>query len=206
MKEQAAICYEYGSNLYINMTNQCSNNCNFCLRNNSDGSIYAENLWYSGQEPSKEEILQALKSKDIGSYESLVFCGYGEPACRWDDMIWLCDMLRDMGSFFIRLNTNGQSDLITGRTDTALELQGRVDSLSVSLNASTAEKYQQVCASAYGLEALPAILRFTTQAATVLPYVRMTVVSTMEQEEIDACRKLCAQTGADFVIREYIEK
>ena len=41
------ITYEYGDNLYINVTNQCPNACDFCLRNNSTGSLYADNLWYA---------------------------------------------------------------------------------------------------------------------------------------------------------------
>ena len=31
-KYDAAITYEYEKNLYINMTNQCCNSCDFCLR------------------------------------------------------------------------------------------------------------------------------------------------------------------------------
>lgn len=46
------ITYEYGDNLYINVTNRCPNACDFCLRNNSTGSLYADNLWYEGAEPT----------------------------------------------------------------------------------------------------------------------------------------------------------
>ncbi len=47
------ITYEYGDNLYINVTNQCPNACDFCLRNNSTGSLYADNLWYEGRGADK---------------------------------------------------------------------------------------------------------------------------------------------------------
>ena len=87
------ITYEYGDNLYINVTNQCPNACDFCLRNNSTGSLYADNLWYEGAEPTKEKILADLKKRDLNSYAEIVFCGYGEPACRWDDMLWLAARL-----------------------------------------------------------------------------------------------------------------
>lgn len=50
--------------------------------NNSTGSLYADNLWYDGAEPTKEEILADLKKRDLNSYAEIVFCGYGEPACR----------------------------------------------------------------------------------------------------------------------------
>ena len=91
------ITYEYGDNLYINVTNRCPNACDFCLRNNSTGSLYADNLWYEGAEPTKEEILADLKKRDLNSYAEIVFCGYGEPACRWDDMLWLAARLKENG-------------------------------------------------------------------------------------------------------------
>ena len=142
-KYGAAITYEYEQNLYINMTNQCCNSCDFCLRNNSAGSLYADNLWYQNGEPTKEEIWEELCRYDLNRFHELVFCGYGEPACRWDDMMWLCDKIKENGSHFIRINTNGLADLITGR-NAALELDGKVDAVSVSLNASTAEGYEAI--------------------------------------------------------------
>ncbi len=201
----APITYVYGKNLYVNMTNQCVNRCDFCLRNNSSGSLYAENLWYKGGEPTREEIWEDLDARDLNQYDQVVFCGYGEPACRWDDMMWLCDKIKGKGSHLIRINTNGLANLITGR-DAAQELDGRADSVSVSLNASTPEKYDALCHSKFGLEALPAILKFTSTAVFNVPHVRMTVVSTMPKEEIEACRELCERLGADFFVREYIEK
>ncbi len=201
----ASITYEYEKNLYVNMTNQCCNACDFCLRQNSSGSLYAKNLWYKNGEPSKEEIWEDLCHRDLNRYNEIVFCGYGEPACRWDDMMWLCDQIKSHGSHFIRINTNGQADLITGR-NAALELDGRVDAVSVSLNASTPEGYDAVCHSKFGLDALPAILKFTASAVLNVPHVRMTVVSTMPKDEIDACRHVCERLGADFYVREYIDK
>ncbi len=94
----ASAVYEHGVNLYVNMTNQCPNRCQFCLRQNSAGSLYAENLWYRGGEPSKEEFWAQLQRRDLNQYPEIVFCGYGEPACRWDDMMWLCDRIRGQGS------------------------------------------------------------------------------------------------------------
>lgn len=205
MSEERTITYEHEGNLYINMTNQCPNRCDFCVRNNSSGSIYADDLWYHGREPSKEEIWAELEKRDLNRYNEIVFCGYGEPACRWDDMMWLCDQLRAHGSHFIRINTNGLGDLITGKR-TSLELDGRVDAVSVSLNASTAEKYDAVCHSKFGLEAFTAILKFTAGAVLNVPHVRMTVVSTLPQKEIDACREVAENVGADFYVRQYIEK
>lgn len=200
-----AITYEYEGALYVNMTNACSNRCVFCLRDNSSGSLYADDLWYHGKEPSKEEMLADILKRELSAYREIVFCGYGEPTCRFDDMMWLCDEIKKRGAFSIRINTNGQADLITGKK-TAAQLQGRVDCVSVSLNASTPEKYQEICQSAFGLQALPAILQFTAEATQYVPAVVMTVVSTMGEEEIESCRALCEKTGAAFKVREYISE
>ncbi len=204
-KYGAAITYEYEKNLYVNMTNECCNSCDFCLRQNSSGSLYSDNLWYQGGEPTKEEIWEELLRSDMNRYNEVVFCGYGEPACRWDDMMWLCDQIKAHGSHFIRINTNGLANLITGR-NAALELDGRVDAVSVSLNASTPEGYDAICHSKFGMDALPAILRFTASAVLNVPHVRMTVVSTMPKEEIDQCKRICESIGADFHVRQYIDQ
>ena len=170
------ITYEYGDNLYINVTNQCPNACDFCLRNNSTGSLYADNLWYEGAEPTKEEILADLAAR-----------------------------LKEMGNYTLRVNTNGLADCITGR-NAALEMHGLLDIVSVSLNAPTAEKYDAVCHSKYGPEAFDAMLHFTAEAVKNVPHVVMTVVSTMPAEDIEACRKLCENAGAKFRVREYISE
>ena len=200
------ITYEYEDALYVNLTNKCNCNCEFCLRHGrKEGSIYTEDSLWLEREPTRQEALDSFLSRDVCSYREIVFCGYGEPACRWDDMMWLCDKIKENGSHFIRINTNGLADLITGR-NAALELDGKVDAVSVSLNASTAEGYEAICHSQYGLQAFPAILKFTSTAVFNVPHVRMTVVSTMPKEEIDACKRVCEKIGADFFVREYIDK
>ena len=73
------------------------------------------------------------------------------------------------------MNTNGLSDLINGRK-TASEFDGLVDIISISLNASTPEKYQELCHSQFGLDALPAILSFTRQVSVYVPQVVLSVV------------------------------
>ena len=74
-KYGASITYVYQDKLYVNMTNQCPNHCDFCLRNNSSGSLYAENLWYQGGEPTEEEIWAELSKEDLNRYQEVVFCG-----------------------------------------------------------------------------------------------------------------------------------
>ena len=197
--------YEYGENLYINMTNACPNNCEFCLRNNSSGSLYADNLWYEGAEPTKEEILEDVKSRDFAMYNSIVFCGYGEPTCRLFDLLWLAAEIKKLCDLPLRINTNGLSDLIN-TCNSAEKMAGLIDIVSISLNGDNAESYDKICHSNYGLLAFPALLDFTKNAVKHIHKVYMTVVSTMPEDEIENCRIICESLGATFRKREYIEE
>lgn len=195
------ITYSYGDNLYVNVTNRCPNACEFCLRVTGDKVGDSGSLWLE-REPSKEEIWDGLCQRDLSQYGQLVFCGFGEPTYRLEDIVWVCGKVRAVSPIPIRINTNGLSDLIHGQS-TAPLFAGNFDFVSVSLNASTPERYDALCHSEYGLEALPAILQFTRDVSAYVPYVRMTVVDTMPAEELEACRLLCESTGAKFTVRHY---
>ena len=94
MEKGFTITYEYGENLYVNTTNRCNFNCEFCLRHNGrGGSIYTHNLWLE-REPTKEEILADIESRDLAKYKQLVFCGFGEPSYRIEDICWVIDQLK----------------------------------------------------------------------------------------------------------------
>ena len=61
MEKGFTITYEYGENLYVNTTNRCNFNCEFCLRHNGHGgSIYTHNLWLE-REPEKELLRELLE-------------------------------------------------------------------------------------------------------------------------------------------------
>ncbi len=196
------ISYALNQKLYLNLTNRCPNRCDFCIRTHHDGMGDEKNLWLD-REPTLEEIMADLSRRDLYDYQELVFCGFGEPLCRLEDVKAVCREVRANNPIDIRINTNGLSDLINGRP-TARELDGLVNTLSISLNGATPESYDQRCHSEYGLDALPAVLRFTKEAALFIPHVVMTVVDTMPPEEILRCRTLCTSAGAAFHVRKYI--
>ncbi len=198
------ITYELGGNLYINITNRCPCACDFCVRTTTSGHMGdADSLWLE-REPALEEILADLDARDLSKYGEVVFCGFGEPTERLEVMLAVCRHLKQNPAQKIRLNTNGLSDLINGR-DTSRDFEGLFDTLSVSLNASDAEKYNELCHPAYGLEAFPAILRFTQNVVPLVPQVVMSVVDTLPPDELDKCRKLCEDCGATLRVRTLIE-
>ena len=194
------ITYVYGSNLYVNVTNRCTCSCEFCVRITGDGVGAANSLWLE-REPTREEILAAIEREQLEKYQELVFCGYGEPTYRWDDIAWICDRVKQKHDIPIRMDTNGHGSVICGR-DITPELTGRIDRLSISLNRSDAAQYNAVCRpkidDAYGT-----MLDFTKKALAHVRSVYMTVVDNMPAEEIERCRKVCEALGATFRVRHY---
>ena len=202
------ITYEYGGSLYVNLTNRCDCACVFCLRHNGHkGSIYADDLWLD-REPTREEALADLMGRELERYPEIVFCGFGEPAFRMDDILWLSDQMRERVEKLppIRINTNGHASLIFGR-DVTPELQGRIDALSISLNGPTKEKYLEVTRPRDGEKAWDAMLEFTREAAKYVPKVMMTIVDKdLEDGEIDSCRQLAESLGATLRVRAYVSQ
>ena len=84
------ITYDYYGSLYINLTNRCDCRCVFCIRDQADSSLGG--LWLQ-EEPKKEDVLAEILGQDLTQYAEIVFCGYGEPTCRLDDLLWICDRL-----------------------------------------------------------------------------------------------------------------
>ena len=80
-KKSMTVTYEVGDGLYINLTNACTNRCDFCIRNNGDGAYGSDSLWLE-REPKEDEVLKSVFARDLSIYSEVVFCGYGEPSMR----------------------------------------------------------------------------------------------------------------------------
>ena len=197
------ITYIYGGSLYVNITNRCPNACDFCVRTHNDGFYSEDSLWLDC-EPTRQEILDDILRHDLAAFDELVFCGYGEPTCRLDDMLWVCRAVRRVSNIRIRLNTNGQANLICGR-DTAPDFEGALDIVSISLNAADAAGYQALCHSEYGEAAYASLLDFAAEVKRYVPEVMLTVVrTTIPDEEIDRCRGIAAGVGVSLRVRELV--
>ena len=190
--------YRYGDNLYINLTNRCSNSCDFCIRNNGDGIGDSGNLWLE-REPSAEEVIARVSAFD--DYNEIVFCGYGEPTYKVDEIVEIARFAHSQNKK-TRLNTNGHGNFIHG-VDIVPLLAGVIDIVSVSLNASSAKAYDDICHSVFGEEGFSAMLDFTHKCVTAGIETVMSVVAT-NGVDIDACREIALKTGAKLKVREYI--
>ncbi len=204
MKKSMCITYIVEDKLYVNVTNKCSNRCEFCIRNNGDGAYGSDSLWLE-REPTRDEILDSVFSRDLTVFPELVFCGYGEPTYRLDDIIYVAKAVKERcPEMKIRINTNGHSDLIQGR-NTAPDYEGVIDIVSISLNTPSAERYQQICHSIYGEESFEALLRFASEVKHYVPTVLLSAVKeTLTPDEIEQCRMICSDLGVTLRLRDYI--
>ena len=193
--------YELDGNVYINLTNKCSNGCEFCVRNER-ASYYGNYLWIRHGDPSAEKVIAELDKKDFAAYKELVFCGFGEPAYKVAEMLKIAEYAHSRG-LKTRLNTNGQGNLINKR-DIVPELKGKIDLVNVSLNAPDAESYQKICHSQYRLDAFPALIEFAKSCVRNGVACRFSVVDCIGEEAVESCRRLAESTGVPLYVRKYI--
>ncbi len=201
------ITYQVKNAVYVNLTNRCPCNCTFCLRHNGPGVFGSGPLWLE-REPTLEETIESLGQWDYERFREVVFCGYGEPTERLDVLLAAAAHLKERDpALRVRVNTNGLSDLIHGKP-TAPLFVGKVDCLSISLNTDDPAEYLSVCRPKFGAAAYPAMLKFTQEAAALLPSVVMTVVGepVTSLEKQARCRAIAARLGAHLRVRPYESK
>lgn len=194
--------YPHGAGLYLNITNRCTFRCVFCLRN-SRKAFEGHELWLD-REPTAEEVLKAVEhALAEREYTEIVFCGFGEPTMRLDTLLAVARGIKQRRSLPVRLNTNGQGSLVAGR-DIAPDLKGLVDTVSISLNAPTAEEYAAVSRPAHGEAAYRAMVDFAAASKAQGIDVVMTVVDSIGSEQVERSRKVAEKLGVRFRVREYI--
>ena len=194
--------YILDGNLYINLTNKCSNGCDFCVRNER-ASYYGNYLWLKNGDPSAEAVIAQVRGMgDLSRFKEVVFCGFGEPTYKVKEMVELCDYFHEKG-LSTRLNTNGQGNLINKR-DIVPELKGKIDFVNVSLNASCAEKYQPICRSQYGENGFAALVEFAKICKRNGVNCRFSIVDCIGEEEVEACKRLAASVNIPLYVRTYI--
>ena len=198
------ITYEGRNSVYVNITNRCPCNCVFCLRHNKDHVFNASSLWLE-REPTVEEICDSIDSWDLTKYDEIVFCGYGEPTERLDDLLKVASYIKSNKKVKIRINTNGLADLICGEK-TAHKLEGLIDSVSISLNATNEDDYFKSVRPRFGIRSYGAMLDFARDCVKYVPEVVMTVVDVVTtKEEQELSRKICDTIGATLRVRPYEE-
>jgi TatD family-associated radical SAM protein len=171
-------------------------------------------------------VARFLMAKRAGyRLEEVVLCGMGEPLLRYDCALDICRYTREIGKSgpIIRVDTSG----LFWAFEQRLDILNWIDVLSVSLNAESAEKYEELCQPRIprAYEVLMGLLKAVKEAETEkkqnlgFPKVRLSVVDTTEEEfvptsgrilyepgtfprpDFDACREIAAAFGWPLVVK-----
>jgi len=178
----------------INITNRCTNQCEFCIRYQTD-VLWGYNLRLD-REPTAQELLEAIG--DPTRYDEVVFCGYGEPTVRLDVLLEVGRAVREAGGR-VRVDTNGHASLIWNR-NVAPELAEAADAVSVSLNAESAEVYERICKPRFGPGTYDHVKAFIRECVKAGLDVTASVVD-VPDIDIEASRKVATELGARFRVR-----
>lgn len=196
------ILYEVHTGLYVNMTNKCPCACTFCLRQEKDEMNHSGSLWLE-REPSVDEVKAEFEKFDMSKYKEVVFCGFGEPTERLEDVLEVAAFVKEKYGLPTRINTNGLSDLIYNK-DTAPMFKDKIDTVSISLNTPNKERYYELTRSKFGIDSFDAMLKFAENVKHYVKDVVLTTVSTtLSEDEERECAQICERLGVTYRIRPF---
>jgi TatD family-associated radical SAM protein len=194
------IVYWLGENLYLNITNRCSNDCYFCFRKYKNG-IGKFNLKLTAEPSTADIVKQTTSLLPKKQWEEVVFCGFGEPLTRLDTVLDVTEQLKTTGTPPIRIVTNGQAYLINKDRNVINELkEAGVDKLSVSLNAHNKETYDSVCKPKLE-NAFDFVLEFISKASDLIN-TEITAV-TIPEVNISEVEALARKLRVKLRVRQY---
>jgi len=194
---ETSIVYPIGDALYVNVTNRCNADCVFCGRKETP-FLAGYNLGMDkNDEPDVQQYVTAIGAPM--KYSEIVFCGYGEPTIRWDEVREVAKWVKENGGK-TRINTNGHGNVINHR-DITPEMNGLIDTVSVSLNATDATKYSELMRVDEKMYA--EMLYFTKKAKKFVPNVVLSVVG-IPDVDIEKARSIAVdEIGVNFRERTY---
>ena len=191
---------------YINMTNACTNACVFCVRDQKE-DVQGAKLWLDFDNTKAQDVIKQIelnKDKILNSQE-IVFCGYGEPLIRLNEVIEISKYLKEnYPNLKIRVNTNGHANAIFKR-NVADELALYIDDISISLNAENEENYNKI--SNPKIEnAYEEVKRFIRACVEAKIKTTASVVANVPDYPIDVerCALIAKSLGAKFRSRDFI--
>jgi TatD family-associated radical SAM protein len=137
-----------------------------------------------------DEIFGSIDKINLNECSEVVFCGYGEPLERFDDVLKTAEYVKSKSNVSIRINTNGLTEKTLPKN--------LINSVSVSLNASNKEEYFRIT----GSKDFDLMLAFAKNCKENGIKTAFTVVD-MFADDIAACRKLANNLGIGFRVRQY---
>ena len=199
------LVYTLDGKIYVNLTNRCTNECIFCLRNDKD-DVCGQALWLDDENSKASDVIEQFEKiyKETPSKE-VIFCGYGEPMLKFEVLKEVAAYIKNTyPEIKLRVNTNGHANFVYKR-NLVPELKGLVDEFSVSLNGVSAEEYNELSQPKFE-NAYDEVKKFIKACADENISVVASVVEGYKGRHLDlaACEKLAQNLGAKFRVREWI--
>ncbi len=199
------LVYTLEGKIYINLTNRCTNDCVFCLRKDKD-DVKGQELWLDDENSTAKDVInQFEKIYSLTPSKEVIFCGYGEPMLKLDEMKDVAKYLKQTYSDIkIRVNTNGHANYVYKR-NVVPEMKGLIDEFSVSLNGATKEEYDELSQPKFN-EAYEEVKKFIKACADENISVVASVVEGYKGRHLnlEACKQIANNLGADLRVREWI--
>jgi TatD family-associated radical SAM protein len=135
-------------------------------------------------EPSTYEVIQELQNViNRRHWPEVVFCGFGQPTIRLNEVIEVTKWIKKYHSNVVRIDTNGQEYLLNPRRQVVEKLkEAGVDKVSVSMNADNKELYNKICRPKFE-NAFDSILEFVEKSRNVFD-TEITFVTVQEVDKI----------------------
>lgn len=196
------LVYSLENKIYVNLTNRCTNDCIFCLRNDKD-DVCGQTLWLDSEDFTPEDVIEQLKKFEVS--REVVFCGYGEPLLKFEVLRQVAKYIKENYSDVkIRINTNGHANFIY-KKNIVPELQGLVDEISVSLNAADSYEYDELSQPKFE-NAYEEVKKFIKCCSEAGIKTDASIVDGYKGRRLDVekCRKIAEELGAELRVREWI--
>lgn len=196
------LVYELDKKIYINLTNRCTNDCIFCLRNDKD-DVCGQKLWLDSEDLTTEDVIEQLKNFELSS--EVIFCGYGEPMLKFEILRQVAKYIKEnFPNIKIRINTNGHANFVY-KKNIVPELVGLIDEISVSLNGTTSEEYDEFSQPKFNgaYDEVKSFIKACSDAGIT------TVASVVDgykgkRLDIQKCEQIANELGAKLRVREWI--
>ena len=203
--EEYNLVYLLEGKFYINLTNSCTNNCVFCIRDIKDDVVGA-NLFLNTENVKAKDVIEQLEAIHDKLSSEIVFCGYGEPTLKLEVIKEVAKYIKEKyPNTILRINTNGHANLVYKR-NILPELKGLIDKFSVSLNGETEEIYNKI--SQPNLDgAYTAVKDFIKEAVKEGFDTTATIVTNYKGYDVDMqkCIEITKELGAKFRESPWIE-
>ena len=206
------LVYTLDRKIYINLTNRCTNDCIFCLRNDK-ADVVGQTLWLDSEDfeakdviQQYNEIIRKAQNDGVKYTNEVIFCGYGEPMLKLEILKEVAKYIKEKyPNTKIRVNTNGHANFVYKR-NVVPELKGLVDEFSVSLNGKDSEEYRELSQPKFE-RAYDEVKKFIKACSDAEIVVIASVVEGYKGRhlDLDACEEISKSLGAKFRVREWIQ-